>query len=341
MSTSDVTPHGLDGTAPGREATVGSAGAAPVLGGKRRRRGEEAMVPDATFTSYYGKPVINKPVWEAPDIPGYFYLGGLAGASSVLALGADLTERPALSKVCKVGAAASISLGLVGLVHDLGRPARFINMLRVFKPTSPMNVGSWALAAYGPASGAAAFAALTGRFRLLGNLGTAGAAAIGPFVAAYTGALITDTAVPSWHEGWREMPFVFVGSAASAAGGLGMLAAPCSESMPARRAAVVGGVTELVASKLMERRMGKLLSKPYHEGKSGRWMRIAEGLTAAGTVGGVFLAGRNRVLSGLCGASLLAASALTRFAIFEAGIASANNPEHTIVPQRQRLEAAG
>ena len=52
------------------------------------------MVPKAEFTSYYGKPVLNPPVWEARDIAGYFFLGGLAGGSSLLAAGADLTGRP-------------------------------------------------------------------------------------------------------------------------------------------------------------------------------------------------------------------------------------------------------
>ena len=89
------------------------------------------MVPDAEFTSYYGRPVIKEPVWEVPDVPAYLFLGGLAGASSVLAAGAQLTGRPALARVAKSGAAAAISLSLAALVHDLGRPARFVNKVRV------------------------------------------------------------------------------------------------------------------------------------------------------------------------------------------------------------------
>ena len=49
------------------------------------------MVPDAEFTSYYGRPVIKEPVWRVPDVPGYLFLGGLAGASSVLAAGSQLS----------------------------------------------------------------------------------------------------------------------------------------------------------------------------------------------------------------------------------------------------------
>ena len=50
------------------------------------------------------------------------------------------------------------------------------------------------------------------------------AAVTAPPVAAYTAVLLADTATPSWHEAHRELPFVFVGSAAAAAGGLGLLA---------------------------------------------------------------------------------------------------------------------
>jgi len=53
--------------------------------GHRRRGGEEFMVPRARPDSYYGKPIIKEPVWRSPEVPGYLFLGGLAGASSVLA----------------------------------------------------------------------------------------------------------------------------------------------------------------------------------------------------------------------------------------------------------------
>ena len=58
-----------------------------------RRRGEDLMVPDAEPTSYYGRPVIKPPVWEERDIAGYLFLGGLAGASGAVALGAAVTGR--------------------------------------------------------------------------------------------------------------------------------------------------------------------------------------------------------------------------------------------------------
>ena len=144
------------------------------------------MVPRAEFTSYYGRPVLKAPVWEARDIAGYFFLGGLAGGSSLLAAGADLTGRPGLSRVAKTGACAAGLVSLAALIHDLGRPARFLNMMRVFKVTSPMSVGTWLLSGYVPAAGVAAGTALTGRLPRVGAAATAGAALLGPAVAAYT-----------------------------------------------------------------------------------------------------------------------------------------------------------
>jgi hypothetical protein len=298
------------------------------------RRGERPMVPDATFTSYYGQPIINAPVWKAPDIAGYLFLGGLAGASSVVALGASLIDSSGLARVAKVGAAGAISLGAAGLVHDLGRPERFVNMLRVFKPTSPMSVGSWLLAAYGPAAAASAGSAMTGFLPGVGTAATVGAAALGPFVSTYTAALISDTSVPAWHAGHREMPYLFAGSSLSAAGGLGLLAAPIGDVGPARVAALVGATGEIAAARLMQQRLGEV-AEPYQSGKGGRLMRAAEALTVAGVVGAV-VGGRSR-LTRIAGMAMLAGSALTRFGVFEAGMASARDPKYTVKPQRERL----
>ena len=301
------------------------------------------MVPDAEFTSYYGRPVIKEPVWQAPDVAGYLFFGGLAGASSVLAAAAHLSGHRELARAAKVSALGAISLSAAALVHDLGRPARFTNMLRVFKPSSPMSVGSWLLAGYGPMAGAAAVSEVTGILPAAGTAATFGAGLLGPAIATYTAALICDTAVPSWHAGYREMPYVFAGSAASAAGGLGLLATAPGAAEPARKLAALGAGVELVAKRRLISRLAATpglessrgLAEPYEEGRTGVVLRLAEALTAGGLAGAV-LGRRSRALSALSGASLLAASALTRFGIFEAGMASARDPKYTIVPQRHR-----
>ena len=302
------------------------------------------MVPDAEFTSYYGRPVIKEPVWGAPDVAGYLFFGGLAGASSVLAAGAHLSGYRELARVAKLGALGAISLSAAALVHDLGRPARFAHMLRVFKPSSPMSVGSWLLAGYGPVAGAAAVSEVTGILPGAGTAATLGAGLLGPAIATYTAALICDTAVPAWHAGYREMPYVFAGSAASAAGGLGLLAAAPRDAEPARNLAVFGAGVELVAKQRLIRRLaaspGQSLAEPYQTGTTGAVLRLAEVLTAGG-LAGALLGRRSRVISAVSGASLLAASALTRFGIFEAGMASARDPKYTIVPQRQTERQTG
>jgi formate-dependent nitrite reductase membrane component NrfD len=304
---------------------------------ERRRGGEQAMVPKATFDSYYGRPVLKEVVWAAPDIPGYLFLGGLAGASSALAGFAQLAGNRELSRAAKAGAAGAIGLSMVALVNDLGRPARFVNMLRVLKVTSPMSVGSWLLAGYSPAAFAAAASALTGQLPAVGTVATAGAAAFGTGVAAYTAALLCDTAVPAWHEGHREMPYVFAGSAATAAGGLGMLSVSPDHAGQAVRFAVLGAAAELTAKSLLLRRLGAA-AEPYQQGRAGRLMEAGEVLTAAGLAGAV-LAGRSRTAAALSGAALMAASALTRFGVFEAGRASARDPKYTVGPQRERLRS--
>ncbi|HUA42890.1 MAG TPA: NrfD/PsrC family molybdoenzyme membrane anchor subunit [Streptosporangiaceae bacterium] len=306
----------------------------------RARGGREAQqVPDADFSSYYGRPVVRETVW-GPDIPSYLFLGGLAGASSGLAAAAHLTGNRELALAAKAAAAGAISLSMAALVHDLGRPARFINMLRVLKVTSPMSVGTWIVSGYAPLAFAAAACNITQRLRTAGTLATIGAAALGPAVASYTAVLLSDTATPAWHGAYRELPYLFAGSAASAAGGLGMLAVRPDRARQAIRLAAVGATAELAARHLLERRLGKN-AEPYRTGRAGILLKAAEGLTVAGLAGtvlaGTVLAGQRRAAAACSGAALLVASALTRFGVFEAGRASARDPKYTVGPQRDGL----
>jgi formate-dependent nitrite reductase membrane component NrfD len=349
MSVSDVTRDGIQGARPGREALSGNQ-----IGEVRRRerRGERALVPPAEFRSYYGRPILKTPTWKAIDIAGYLFLGGLAGASSTIAAGAELTGRPALARNGKVAAAAAISLGAISLVHDLGRPSRFVNMLRVMKPTSAMSMGSWLLTAYGPAAGTAAATSLARRFPVVGKVATMCAGLLGPAVASYTAVLISDTAAPAWHDGYREMPFAFVGSAVTAASGLAMMTTPPREAAPAARAALLGVGLEFAGSQLLKRRIG-MVGETYEKGSAGALMRAAEFFSAAGIVAtlagrrtrrkplGRRRAGEPRAASLVAGAAFVAASACARFGIFAAGKASLLDPKYTVIPQRERLDQAG
>ncbi|HEV7563789.1 MAG TPA: NrfD/PsrC family molybdoenzyme membrane anchor subunit, partial [Solirubrobacterales bacterium] len=253
-----VTRRGLEGVRPGREAKTWSGG-----DGERRDGGRR----DHPGSSYYGNSIINPPVWEELEIAGYLFAGGLAGASSIVAAGADLSGRPALARASRLAATVAVTASLGALIKDLGRPLRFLNMLRVFKPTSPMSVGVWILAGYAPLAAGSAAGDVLGRAPRSARLAGIGAGLLGAGVASYTAALISNTSVPAWHEGRREMPFLFVGSAASAGAGFALLAAPRAENEPALRLALLGAATELIAGQVMERRLGDL-AEPLRTGKA-------------------------------------------------------------------------
>jgi formate-dependent nitrite reductase membrane component NrfD len=293
--------------------------------------------------SYYGRQIVKTPVWR-PDIPAYLFCGGLAAGSALLAAGADLTRRPALRRSGRLTALGAVAAGAAFLIHDLGRPARFHHMLRVVKPTSPMSIGTWTLTAFGPAAGLAAAAELTGVAPAAGRAAGLAAAGLAPALATYTAVLLADTAVPSWHEAYPQLPFAFAGSALASAAGAGLLAAPTAEAGPARRLAVAGAAMELAASHRLASTLG-LTGEPYRSGRAGALLRASQALTAAGIAGAVLGGARRdsrrrraRLVSALSGAALLAAGALTRFGIFAAGVASTKDPRYTVVPQRARLE---
>jgi formate-dependent nitrite reductase membrane component NrfD len=339
-----VRRSGIVDAHPGREATTGTPvdgdGTMPSTGNggrsRRGRSGERAMVPTAEFTSYYGQPVLNQPTWKAPDIAGYLFLGGLAGGSSLVAAAAQLTGRHRLARVAKLGSTAAAGLSLAALTHDLGRPERLLNMLRVFKPTSPMSVGSWLLAVYVPMSAAATVLDLGSWFPWLGAAATAGAAALAPLVASYTAALVSNTAVPAWHDGRVEMPFVFVASSAASAAGFALLIAPEDEIEPVRRLGAIAGIAEVALMELMERRMG-VVQDSYRTGAARRYGRAASTLLLAGAAGTLFSRRRGGMLRRASGLALLGGSACSRLAIFEAGLTSARDPRYTVVPQRERV----
>jgi hypothetical protein len=322
--------------------------------GRRGDRGddggrERSMVPPAEFRSYYGRPVLKPPVWEWM-VPAYLFTGGLSAGSAVLAAGADLTGRPGLRRAGRLGALGALLASTYLLIADLGRPERFHHMLRVAKPTSPMSVGTWILAAYGPGAGVAAVAELVPQRlrgtiigRLLGAVARpAGleAAAVAPALASYTAVLLSQTAAPGWHSAHPYLPFVFTGSAAASAGGLGMALAPVAEAGPARGFAVAGAALELATSRWMEGRLG-IVGEAYTTGEAHHLRKRSELLTAAGLLGAALLARRSRAAAVASGLALMAGSAYQRFGVFEAGVASTKDPKYVVVPQRERLAARG
>ncbi len=176
-------------------------------------------------TGYYGVPLLKEPQWSW-EIPPYFFVGGAAGSAAVIGAIAHWTGRDErLARDCRLLAAGGAILSSALLISDLGRPERFLAMLRVFKPQSPMSVGAWTLAAFGSFSGAAAFAQIAAEqfglpVRVLGNVAEVFSAAAGLPFSNYTGVLIGATAIPVWNEHIHSLPIHFGMSGLNSAVGI-------------------------------------------------------------------------------------------------------------------------
>src|SRR3954469_24649400 len=178
-------------------------------------------------TGYYGIPLLKEPSWTW-EIPLYFFVGGAAGAAAVVGAVADYTDadRKIVRDARWIAAAGSV-ISPALLISDLGRPARFLNMLRVFKPQSAMSVGVWTLLGFSTGASATAFAGfMQDRYgpslplRVLENAGQAASLAFGLPFSNYTGVLIGATAIPVWNHNVGELPMHFGMSGLSAAVGL-------------------------------------------------------------------------------------------------------------------------
>jgi formate-dependent nitrite reductase membrane component NrfD len=285
--------------------------------------------------SYYGQPVIKEPTWT-PEIPWYFFTGGLAGASAGLGYLADRHGNDVLARRAWLAALAGVGVSPALLISDLGYPSRFLNMLRMFKVTSPMSVGSWILSGAGTATAVAAAHAWTGLLGGPAKVARPAAALLGLPLATYTAALIANTAVPIWHEARAALPVVFGSGAAASAGAAATMLTPVRHAGPARRLAVLGSVGELVGVQVMEHRLGDL-ADPYHGPGVEPFTRSARLLTSAGALVIAGPAKRSRAAAVAGGAMVLAGAACERFSVFKAGFLSARDPKYTVGPQRARI----
>lgn len=281
-------------------------------------------------SGYYGLPLLKRPVWTW-EIPVYFFVGGGAGAAAVVAVAARAAGEEDLARharwIAAAGAAASPPL----LIADLGRPERFLYMLRVFKRRSPMSVGAWTVVAFSTAAAGRALVDLLERrdgngapsrsrlpVRILGDAAEAVAAVSGAVMASYTGVLVGATVVPVWNRSVKVLPIHFAASGlATAVSALELLGHRhrALNALGVAAAAVetaVGAHHETSPDRVYE---------PLKRGKSGAIVRT----------GGV-LSGPLPLLLRLLGArraaavSALLGSLLTRFGWLEAGKASADDP---------------
>jgi hypothetical protein len=178
-------------------------------------------------TGYYGIPLLKEPAWTW-EIPLYFFVGGAAGSAAVVGAIADYTgaDRKIVRDARWIAAAGSV-ISPALLIADLGKPSRFLNMLRVFKPQSAMSVGVWTLVGFSAGASAAAFAQiLTQRYgpsfpvRVMEQAGQAASLAFGLPFSNYTGVLIGASAIPAWNQNVGDLPIHFGMSGLSAAVGL-------------------------------------------------------------------------------------------------------------------------
>ncbi|GAC1550785.1 MAG: polysulfide reductase NrfD [Vulcanimicrobiaceae bacterium] len=287
-----------------------------------------------TPMSYYGRPVIKEPTWRW-YIGAYLFVGGLAGASAPLALAARLQKNDALARTALGAAFTGVAISPILLIADLGDRKRFINMLRVFKVTSPMSVGSWILTVFGTATGVAALGEFTGIAKPFGRVAEVAAAVTGPALATYTAALLADTAIPAWHDAFAELPFVFAGGAVASAASCALVTTPVADAALARRLVLLGTIVEFAMLERMKRELGPLVAEPYSSGRAGLFKNAARAATLA-SIALLRSARTSRTAARVSGALGMVAACCERFSIFEAGKASARDPKYTVEPQRAR-----
>jgi formate-dependent nitrite reductase membrane component NrfD len=289
--------------------------------------------------TYYDRPMLKEPVWRW-SIPAYFYLGGVTGATATLGAAAQIIAPRSMrsliirSRWLAVGGSA-ISAAL--LIHDLGRPARFFHMLRVFRITSPMSMGSWILIAFSSAASAAAILPFGPRFlHPLADLFGVVIGVLGLGMAGYTGVLISQTAVPIWRESYRTSPVLFLASGSAAAGSfLDLFSMSPREAKSVERFGIIGKLLQLGAALALEAEACRIqrVGQPLREGFGGFLWQSAKVLTIASVIVSVMQGNsrRKRVAAGLLGS---AASICLRFGIFYAGKASARDPRASFEQQR-------
>jgi formate-dependent nitrite reductase membrane component NrfD len=294
--------------------------------------------PERDSPTYYDYPVIKAPVWKW-YIPAYYYFGGTAGAALVIGAAAQL-HAPALNPLIKrsqwVGTVGSAIGGLL-LILDLGRPMRFLAMMRVFRPTSPMNMGVWILSGAAPfGTSAALFCGRTGWLGAFGKYMSYAAGFFGLALATYTGVLVGNSVIPVWYLARTVLPLLFGSSGlASAVSILDILSPDPASKRVLRITGTVGRVAELAAGVAMERAVAKVprAAIPLRQGGTSVIWRGGALLTASSVVVSM-LPGNGRwkqVTSGSLGAL---GSFCVRFAVHYAGIRSAKDPRASFEAQR-------
>lgn len=295
---------------------------------------EGAPFPRATSElGYYGLPLLKGPQWQQ-EVPLYLFTGGAAGSAAVIACVAGLLGRNSddgLVNHARWVAAAGGILSSALLTKDLGVPSRFINMLRVFKPQSPMNMGAWTLTAFSTFSAAAAFASRMRRkldltpIHLVENISEILAGATGLVMASYTGVLIGGTVIPVWNTNVDTLPIHFAASGMNSAVSMLELLGN-EESRALNLLGLIACVYESGEGLKLEME-GAPVNRPLRRGLSGFMVRLGGVLSGPAPlilrIAYAFTGRKN--LRRTAAYLSLAGSLLTRFGWIHAGRASAKD----------------
>jgi DMSO reductase anchor subunit len=277
--------------------------------------------------SYYDLPLLKAPVWTW-EVPAYFFVGGAAGAAAALAAAAQVAGGdPAVVKDARRIAAAGAALSAPLLIADLGRPERFLNMLRIFKPQSPMSVGAWTVAVFGAASTAAWFASEVASrtdvpVKLLGDVSGWVAGVSGLVMATYTGVLIGATTIPVWKEHVTVLPVHFGASALGSA--VSLLELRGHRSTALHGLALGAAIFETITGVVLETDDARV-SAPLREAPTGHLTRLGGVLSGPVPLVMRLFGGNSRRARQVAALSTLAGSLITRFAWVGAGKASAKD----------------
>jgi formate-dependent nitrite reductase membrane component NrfD len=314
----------------------------------KRIAGETSLAPGAKKTaahpqiqgrdSYYGLPALKPPVWTW-EVPLYFFVGGISGISGCMAFVAQLFHGdPALIRVLLWAGFMGSALCPMLLIADLGRPSRFLYMLRVFKWRSPMSMGVWILVAFSLCVTPALFAhelilrgfnwpiVVWARWAA-----EAGCVVTGLLLAGYTGVLIGATAIPVWSANRRSLPLYFL---TAGLGGASAILELAGFLVPATQAlGFVASMIETVLEFMFEIRKSAV-DKPLHRGVSGIAFRLAGSLEGPISLLVRLFWGSTAHGRYVAAIAFLVGSLLGRYAWVWAGRVSAREPE--IEFQRQR-----
>jgi len=299
-----------------------------------------ASLPAHASDTYYEQPLLKKPHWEW-EVVTYLFLGGVMGGSGILtALADEKGEDAELARTARYLAFVLASACPIVLIKHLGRPERFLHMLRIVKFKSVMSMGVWGLIAFSlPATaGAAAQAARDGLapkwLRFIGPRALTDplSAVLGAFIAGYTGVLVSATAIPVWAIGKRHIPAFSASSGiagACAANAALLVLGGDPNPITLRRLERLELAASLVEGALLLdfRRHAGALGTPMFRGKRGRKMELLTllgGITVPSVLGLLPFHHRWKTLA--TSALTLVGGYVLRETIIEAGKDSADDP---------------